>query len=81
MCVCISGCAVSLATGAWLQTQHVDVFSLVTRDCRRTVWAAFPGFLEMRSHWEHWFRSPRYEGMLPGGGEEIWPVRGSAADL
>lgn len=28
--VCMSGCTVSLATGALLQTQHVDVFSLVT---------------------------------------------------
>lgn len=34
---CVSGCIVSLVTGALLQTQHVDVFSLVTWNCRRTV--------------------------------------------
>lgn len=33
---CVSGCIVSLVTGTLLQTQHVDVFSLVTRDGHRT---------------------------------------------
>lgn len=45
--VCVSGWIVSLVTGALLQTQHVDVFSLVTWNCRRTGL----GRMHVHTHW------------------------------